>query len=237
MANPLQVTLYDAGEVTASGSGPIVEVGPDREIAAFIMKVTDIQGSMDLVLETNLTGGDDWTTIASAKQAGQPSGQELLSFYCSDFLRVSWSFPGGGNKRCTFTVKGVVNQSYIHEHDIEQAVPPNMFATIPKEVLGHAALDATDEAESYLRQWYGTPIVKWNHALRMHVAKMAFFHAMMRRGYNPDTIDVLIRQGYEDALAWLKGPARYADIVDSTPDEVETEAYMVSGPPRGWLPM
>lgn len=249
MAQPLAITLHESAEETASGASVPIDVGSgvwppkdpaanpaakcDRNCAFLTLDLTAFAGdTFDLLVETSI-GGNDWSTVATAEQRTAASAQQLFAFYCKRYMRVSWTLEGGN---ATFSVIGEALQCYINLHDLEQAMPASMFAAMPREVLAHAMLDATDEAESYLRKFFTVPIVSWGHDLRLMVGKMAFYHAMQRRGYNPDNIDSLIRKNYEDALSWLKGAAQYSSIVDSSPTEVETGAYCVSGPPRGWYP-
>lgn len=71
--------------------------------------------------------------------------------------------------------------------------------------------------------------------MRLHVARMAVYHAMTVHGFNPEP-DGALRLGYEDALKWLSTDAANDDgIVDSTPTVRETSGIeAVSEAPRGW---
>lgn len=245
MANPLAITLHEAGPEILSGASLPLDIGwpaPNpsaqchRQLCELTVDLTELDGagSFELVIETSI-GGYDWKPVATAKPATLPAAEELWAFYCERFLRARWSMPVEIT-RAVFSVIGHAHQCYIDQRDLEQSMPANMFAAMPPEVLAHAMLDASDEAESYLRAHFTMPLISWGHDLRLQVGKMAFYHAMQRRGYNPDNIDQLIRYNYQDALSWLKTTAKYTSMVDSTPGTVETGAYCISGPPRGWYP-
>lgn len=244
MANPLAITLHELVPELLNGSSLPVDIGRpapnaaaqcDRDVCFLTVDLVELSKGINLSLETSI-GGYDWTVLASTEGAENvPKAVQLFAFHCKRFLRCSWTLNGNGAS-ATFSVIGEAHQCYINMHDIEQSMPANMFAAMPPEVLAHAMLDATDEASSYLRAHYQMPLKSWDHALRLFVGKMAFYHAMKRRGFNPDSIDQHIRDNYKDAVEWCKTTAKYADIVDNTPSEVETGAYMVSAPPRGWYP-
>lgn len=227
-----------------TGTTPAVLIGDNRGYGRYRVSVVNVSDSVDEQLLLELLSADTptddngWVLVGSCLLQGSTQ-TELVVTACRGYLRVRWTLPGLA-PAAVFSVKGVTEQLYCTPEDVARlSLPPVTLALIPQRDLGEACLAATDEAVSYLGSHYDLPLTGWGHALTMHTANMAAYHAMRRRGFSPDA-DETIRLGYTDALEWLKSGARTdgAGILDSTPTNntvaVGADAYLVGRPSRGW---
>lgn len=89
-----------------------------------------------------------------------------------------------------------------------------------------AALDAASTlADGYLRNKFTLPVITPSLDLVMAVCQIAAWNLLRRRGFNPEgAIDATVRQGYEDAVSWLKR------VSDGTTTPMLTDS---SGAPAG----
>jgi phage gp36-like protein len=99
------------------------------------------------------------------------------------------------------------------------------------------ALDAASAfADSYLGARYTLPITTTDPALTIAVCGIAAWMLMSRRGFNPDNgSDPVIRQGYEDARAWLTRVANgqaVVQVVQAQPESLQPD--LSSNTPRGY---
>jgi phage gp36-like protein len=102
-----------------------------------------------------------------------------------------------------------------------------------------AALEAASKlADDYIGGAFVLPLSSYGASLTRHVVSIAVYDLLTRRGFNPDGSDENVRRRYEDAIRWLEriadGRLKPADIIDSTPDEIESASYVVTRPKRGW---
>ena len=68
-----------------------------------------------------------------------------------------------------------------------------------------AVLDARYQfAMGYFAAHFDLPLVTLDVTTKMCVCQLADYDLMSYRGYNPEGIDLVIRQRYEDWIAWLK---------------------------------
>lgn len=240
MAAEKIILLAGRALTSEAGTGPTVVLGADRSYAMVTLDVdVFIPPAVPLVTPAlavkfdtaaSLTG--NWAELYTAT-ALAPSVQVFPLISCDFFLRARWTLTAG--LTASHAITGTSYQLYAHGGDVKNtSLPKATTDGIPADILAWACLVATDEAASYLAKHKTLPLVSWNGALRMHVANMAAYHAMKRRGFDVDN-DKLIRLGYTDALAWLAGPAANdPGIIDSTPTVSAQEAFMVSRPERGW---
>lgn len=101
-------------------------------------------------------------------------------------------------------------------------------------------LDASGEADSYIRKRYRLPLISWGQDLRSAVRRMARYYALGERGFDPTKpADQAIVGQYRDAIAWLKqvgtGEAELVDVVDSSPSTQEAAPLHDGEAPRRWL--
>jgi len=100
---------------------------------------------------------------------------------------------------------------------------------------------ASERADSYMRGRYALPLLSWGQDVTMMTAYIAVFLVMSARGYNPSAgADDLIRQRYEDAIAWFEGIQRqsvHPDVTPSVPqpgDPNHDLPQVQTSPQRGW---
>lgn len=100
--------------------------------------------------------------------------------------------------------------SYATLDDLQSAgLPGPALANISFDDQRRALQRASSYASTYLRDRYHLPLCcPYDQALVDAVCQIAAWRLMQRRGFNPNTgADVAIRQGYEDACAFLVGVA------------------------------
>lgn len=111
--------------------------------------------------------------------------------------------------------------------------------TVPQQ---QAILDAeVVAADGYLRGRYALPLIAFSSDLTLAVAQRTAWRILALRGFNPESgADVVIRQGYDDATAWLEGVQRGAihpSVTPATPPDPGTayaQPQATSRAPRGW---
>lgn len=234
MTAPVTLVLLAAADRAAgSDVGDAKIIGSDRPIARFVVDVSAVAagGSVTVTVETarNINGG--WTTVGTLTLT-DTGAKELPLSGLQGLVRIRYTVAVAN---VSFGVTCTSDQCYCTAQNVaELSLPPATLAKVPAIEQAIACLAATDEAVSYLAAVYDMPLTSWGNALRLHCSNMAAYHAMKRRGMNPDT-DTTIRLGYTDAIAWLKGAARSdPTIVDSTPTVSGQGPYVTSQLPRGW---
>jgi hypothetical protein len=239
MTAPKDITLLGSSTLVAgdSSSGTSVAIDPNRYVARLVIEVTaiDAGATLKVFIDTGLAN-TGWTRIAETDNITAPGTYALLVIGVRARLRASWNLTDGG---ATLSVTGQSEQLYCEPQDVfNLALPAVALATVPPDVMAGACLAATDEAASYLAAYKDLPLKSWGYALRLHTSNMAAYHAVKRRGYNPDN-DPTIRLGYTDAIRWLQGSGGGGaksdpSMVDSIPEHGSESAYVMSEPSRGW---
>ena len=126
--------------------------------------------------------------------------------------------------------------SYATTTDLASyAVNPQAFAAIAPATQ-QAQLDAASTVlEGYFADQYHLPLVApFPVDLKMQVCAIAAFWLMGFRGYKSDVNgDSVVRQRFDDAMAWAKGVASGmispAGIIDSTPTTKEGAPTVTTG--------
>lgn len=103
----------------------------------------------------------------------------------------------------------------------------------------NAALDrASRDADGLIGNAYKLPLVSWDDDLRGWVIDIAVYYILGNRGFNPMGMDQDVVKRRDDAFEALKsvaaGRARLLNAVDSTPDQYDGGAYVVTRARRGW---
>jgi phage gp36-like protein len=233
MAAPKAITVLADQAVTApAATGPTVDLGANRFYAKLVIEVSllTVGESLAVILETSELGAgfNELARLASITQAGS---FPLALVGCKAKLRARYELSADSAR---LSVSGISHQTYCETANINTlSLPPAVLAGVEPDTLAEACLAATDEALSYLRD-YNLPLVAWGGALRLHTANMAAYHAMKRRGFNPEN-DPTIRMGYTDAIKWLQSyAASDPTIIDSKPEQPAQGAWIVSEQERGW---
>jgi phage gp36-like protein len=82
-------------------------------------------------------------------------------------------------------------------------IPAAALSGVDPAALQAAVTAACGRADSYLRNRYTLPLTAWDPVLTENVCWIAAWNALRIRGFSPDGIDEVIRDGYKDAIAWL----------------------------------
>lgn len=130
---------------------------------------------------------------------------------------------------------------YAERSDLTRFGLPSGALTNVSTTTQDAALDAASTlADGYLRGRFELPLTAWGDDLKRAVCAVAAWDLMVTRGFAPDAgNDEVLRQRYEDAIAWLKsvalGHVIPVNVTDATPEEDDGGTFSVSNPRRGWL--
>ncbi len=247
MADALAIALKASGAVTASGNGAAVDIGATRSAARLELQLSAISGAgarLAVKVQTALSSTGPWKTVADFPALTVATFSIKLFATCERYLRVTWTVEGT-TPSFTFGVAGTAHALYAVLDDVgRHALPLPTIAGVSAEDKASALLGATDEAESYLAKApsIDLPLTDWSEALTMHVARIAAYGIMLRRGFQPEGPDQLIVQMRLDAIAWLKMVASGdVEIVPPDPDPDpggggtdSDSAHVFSEPPRGW---
>lgn len=242
MANPLAISLHTSGAETVSGFGAAVDIGAIRSCARLLLDVTAIVGTLPSIVvsvETSVNGTTGWRSVGQFDTVAALASQRRTFAQCERYVRASWTISGTGGPAFTFAVTGEAHVLYATPDDlVRSALPAEALVNVAPYAQADALLSVTDEADGYIGGAYTLPLTAWGEDLRMHVAAMGAFAVLKRRGFDPSGKDELIVKGRDDAIAWLRrilnGQLAPPGLVDSTPDEYEGGAYVVTRARRGW---
>jgi phage gp36-like protein len=124
-----------------------------------------------------------------------------------------------------------------------------MLSSVPSDQQTQACLDASAQADSYLRGRYALPLASWGQDVRRMTGYIACYMLMSARGFSSSSgADQLILQRYYEAVGtpgqpgsgWFVGVQRQTIHPDVTPaiaqpgDPVHDIPQVHSDPPRGW---
>ena len=100
-----------------------------------------------------------------------------------------------------------------------------------------ALVNASDEADSYLRARYQLPLVTWGADITSKVCQIAAWHLLCSKGFNPESgSDIAVRTRYTDAVAWLRNVSKRITHANVTPvsNTVTGIPQTNANPLRGW---
>jgi len=148
---------------------------------------------------------------------------------------------------------GPAGAPYVEYTELSQYVPVQVLNLATVTQQQQACLDATEEADSYIRGRYTLPLLAWGNDLRRMTAYIAVYLLMMgpiggaatSGPANPDTnitTNYYRAVGWPDrpGTGWFPGVQRQAIQPDVTPtipvgQDATHDAPQVScEPPRGW---
>ena len=100
-------------------------------------------------------------------------------------------------------------------------LPSTALESVPTPIKDRALQWASRKAAGYIRKRKVMPLVSWGDDVKEVVCELAGYFLLRRRGFKPQSgSNETIRDGYDDAIAWLidvsKGLAELVDCVDST---------------------
>jgi phage gp36-like protein len=242
MANPLAVTLAASATVVASGQGAAVDIEAGRTVLILDVDVTGLVGTnaaVVLYVETSATGAGGWAVAAKLEKAITAEGPIKWNVgRCKRYVRLRWEL-GDTTTSATFAAAGVAHFVYAGPEDVESvAIPADALEDIAESDLVAGCVAATSEADGYLGNGFVMPLQSWGPSLTLQCARLAVWNAVSFRGFQPEGPDEVIRDNWKAAIRWLErigaGTLSPPDIVDSTPDEYDAGAAVVSEPSRGW---
>ena len=236
------ITLLEEAVLAASGNGDAVDLGTSKrpllKAALSVSLVGGTDPSMAVEVQTS-ADGDAWRTLGAFDAVTEEG--ELVSWFgdADRYIRAKWTLDGNAPV-FTAEITGTAYQSFAGLEDLaENSIPAAALADVALVTKARALLRATDEAVSALQSGgFTPPITAWGSDTTGAVCDLAAYYALKQRGFNPEGSDSLILDAADKAKAWLKMVAAEeiepAGIVDSTPDEYDGGAFVVSRAPRGW---
>jgi phage gp36-like protein len=143
----------------------------------------------------------------------------------------------------------VAASQYCDPADLIKYLPPSTIAQATSGQQLQACIDASEEADSYMRGRYTLPLLAWGSDVRSHVAWIACYQLMQTIGFRPEAgADKGVVERYYRAVGWpdragtgwFPGIQRQAIHPDVTPaisplaDVVALLPQVRSEPMRGW---
>jgi len=98
---------------------------------------------------------------------------------------------------------GPNGEPYCTREDLAKYLPAATLAQASTDVQDQACIDASEEADSYMRGRYTLPLLEWGSDVRKYTAWMACYLVMTQIGFNPTAnSDSLIVQRYYQSVGW-----------------------------------
>lgn len=138
---------------------------------------------------------------------------------------------------------------YCVRGDLAQYMPPAFLALFEDATLDQACLDASSEADSYLRGRYQLPLLAWGFDVRKYTAWIAIYLLAQQVGFAPQAgSDKLIVERYYMAVGWpdragtgwfpgIQRQSIHPDVTPSVPtpgDPVHDLPQVRTNQTRGW---
>lgn len=236
MANPLPIVLFERAAINAPGSGPAVDIGALRQVAALQVDVAIGQGGgLTIHVETSPTGTGQWAQVSQVF-VDVPGPRSVTVGPLERHVRVRWELSGGP---VTLGVTGDAHVTYCLPRDIYRfSVPSDALDGVSHEDQIDACIAATDEADGYVGGAYTLPLRAWGEDLRKATARIAGADLLSARGVDPESQDAVVFQREEAAKEWLNrlanGRLAPPGMIDQTPETFDGGSVVVSRPKRGW---
>jgi phage gp36-like protein len=233
MANSLDVELIPLNTaITASGTGESVDIGARSTAKLKLALFATTVGQLTVKVETS-SDGTNWTSRAQVG-ATRSLAQDVALTGLSRYLRASWTLSSG---EFVATLAGTALDIYCTPSDVQRlGIPGHALDDVETSLLLDLCVDVTDEADGHVGAAYALPLLKWGGDLRLHCCKMVVRYLLDARGWDPEGVDQVFMEGYNQATKWLRGVAKGeiapAGIVDSTPTVIDSGSYVTSRPRR-----
>ena len=239
MADKLALTLHALSAETSSSTGASTDIGLLRRALIIDFEVPLVAGTTPELIVELQTSPDDTNFRLLRRFDGlkKATARERVYLWGAErFIRVKWTITGGGGESFTFSVLGEAHVTYADPDDTN--LPSATIQVEADDVVAEKFLKASDEAEGYLGAGFTLPLIEWSQDLREHVANMADFAILKKRGFDVEGQDEIVRMGRKDAIAWLSkvatGAIKPPGILDSDAGTLETGAHVSSQIKRGW---
>lgn len=248
MSQPLSIELAASAARVASGSGVAVDMGvvsvaagaPARSAARLEIAVTALAqvASLRLAVEHSGAASGPWVEL-DALDVTQTGDYQLSVGDARRWLRLTWALiTPGASPSVTFSVAGEAHQAYLGPRDLRSAIREAVLKDITTlTARADACITVSDEADGYLGGRYTLPLLKWDTTLKSKLARLAIKYSFDACGWQPDGPDSVIKDNYNDGVAWLKrlqnDKLDPPGMVDSTPEVFDGGSVVMSRPRRG----
>jgi len=236
-------TLLSSAARTVGGSGAPVDLGADGDDTLRLrLLVTVISGTAPTLTVTIETSGDQttWRAVGAFAPQIAPGITPDVFAPVDRYVRATWTVDGAGFT-ATFAIAGDSVRPYANLDDLTSlGINAFALANISRALQQKSLEAACSDANSELGRRYVLPLTAWGSDLREKVAAIATWKLLSAiRGFDPESnADKAIRMNERDARAWLvrvgENDLEPESIVDSTPDDDEGGAYVLTDPRRGW---
>lgn len=223
---------------SATGTGAAIDIGIQRSCLRLRLMVASLTGtSLVVAVQTAPTSTGPWEQIGTFPMFSGILTRDILLVGSRQFVRVVWTLVGTA---VTFRVIGEAHALLATPDDVAMfAFPSKAFETLDNTTLASSCLAATEEAATYLAGRFTFPLLSWGQDIVMHVAKMAGYQIMVRRGFQPQGADELIVKGRDDAIAYFrmisKNEIYPPGLLDSdAPNVGVTDAYIIQPAVSQW---
>ncbi len=223
----------------ASGTGAsVTDIGVQRTCLRLRLIVASLTGtSLSVAVQTAPTSIGPWELLGQLPAVTAIGTKDVILVGARQFVRVAWTLAGTA---VTFRVYGQAHALLATPDDVAVfAFPAKAFESIDSTTLASSCLAATEEAATYLAGRFTFPLLSWGQDIVMHVAKMAGYQIMVRRGFQPQGADELIVKGRDDAVVYFKMISKNElyppGLVDSDlPNVGVTDAYIIEPAVSRW---
>lgn len=240
MSNPLAITLHASGAETTTGQGTAVDIGALRRAARLVLDVTAVSGtspSLEVQLQTSEKGTGGWTLVDTISSIAAEGRREWHVARLAQFVRVVWVITGT-TPSFTFTLSGDAHVVYAGPDDLEaHGAPERGWQPLTPSQMAAACIDGSDHIDSFLRNGYVLPLTSWDRSVTINAAKVIARFALDVRGRELNGLDEVTDMAAMAAEKWFRmvGDGKVSPLItDSTPDEYDAGAEMISEPARGW---
>ena len=239
MADKLDLTLHALAAETSDSTGTSVDIGLLRRAVIIDLEVVLVAGTTPTLVVELQTSSDDanFRTMRKFDKRTTPTKRErFYIFGAEQFVRAKWTITGTAGPSFTFSLLGEAHVIYAEPEDSNRPRP--VVNDFDVDFVTEKFVKASSEAEGYLAGGFNMPLTDWGEDLREHVANMADFALLKKRGFDPEGADEVVRMGRKDAIQWLSkvstGAVKPPSIIDATPDILETGVFTNSQIKRGW---
>lgn len=235
------VTLLAMAARSVSGTGAAVDVGTAPDTARLWVDVAAVAGSsatLQIRIETSADGAV-WRPARVLGEINTIRRTDLAIQPIDRWMRAAWTITGSP-PTFTFAVSGMTRKPYATIADLRAlGLSGNVLSQTSEENIEAALWAASCEADGMLAMRYTRPITQWGADVRLAVCKLAAWHVLSARGFNPESpSDASVRRNRDDAFAWLSGVAKNeweaTGVVDATPDADGAECAVVTERSRRW---
>ncbi len=239
MADKLDLALHALAAETASSTGASTDIGLLRRAVIIDLEVVVVAGT-DPTLSVELQTSSDNTNFRTMRKfdlrKGATKRERFYVFGAEQFVRAKWTITGTAGQSFTFSLLGEAHVVYAEPEDSN--LPSSVVNDFNVDFVTEKFVKASSEAEGYIGGGFKLPLTEWGEDLREHVANMADFAMLKKRGFDPEGADEVVRMGRKDAIQWLTkvstGAIKPPAMIDSTADILETGAFVNSAIKRGW---